>query len=53
VSEGSDEGVDSFNAAGAEEEFVRGEGLLGVGVGVAEGAEAMLEVGLETVRVAV
>jgi hypothetical protein len=51
--EGAEEGVDGFIGADADEEVGRGEGLGGVGVGVAEVAEELLEVVLVGVWVAV
>jgi hypothetical protein len=41
--EGANEGIDGFVRADADEEVVWGEGFGGVGVGVAEVAELLLE----------
>jgi len=51
--EAPQQGVDGLIAADADEQVVRGEGLLGVGVGRPQVAEQLLEVGLVRVRVPV
>jgi hypothetical protein len=47
--EGADEGVNGFIGADADEEVGWGEGLGGVMVGIAEGAELLFEVFLVAV----
>jgi hypothetical protein len=46
--EGTDEGINGFVRADADEEVVGGEGLGGVGVGIAEVAELLFELYLMT-----